>query len=202
MSTLVPDDRHPALDVDEPQRVDYLTVVASMAYADHSVDESELLQVEKLCKHVGVSPESIDTVLAAAKAPDSVAIDAILERLRKSPLRFALIVDAIDIAYADNKLEPTEAAEIRALADKLGVSDSQTALISRYVSTRRENGDHSDSKLTTGLTAAGVPLAALLISSAVGAPLAAGAGIAAALGIGSYMSLRWLHRKATKPADQ
>jgi uncharacterized tellurite resistance protein B-like protein len=196
VTTLVPDKQHPALDVAEPERVDYLTVVASMAYADHHADDSELARVTEMCEHLEISAEGIEKVLAAARDPDRIALDGIIDRLKTSALRFALLVDAIDVAYADEKIDPQETAEIESLADRLGVNHAQVAMIHRYVSTRRglSSDDEVSKDIVTGLVAAGIPLATLAMATIAGVP-AVGVGIGAALGVGSYFSVRWLAKR-------
>lgn len=199
MATLVPDKHHPALEAPEPERIDYLMVVASMAYADHHADDSELARVKEMCVHLEVSEAGTERVLEAARAPDKLAIEAIVDRLKSSAMRFALLVDAIDIAYADEKIDPQETIEIEALADRLGISQAQVAMIHRYVSNRRgvDSDEQVSKEIVTGLVAAGVPLAALAIATVAGVP-AVGVGIGAALGVGSYFSVRWLAKKLSR----
>lgn len=204
MTTLVPDKQHPALAVDEPERVDYLSVVASMAYADHHADDSELARVSELCAHLEISESGTAKVLEAARDPDRAALDEILDRLESSTLRFALIVDAVDVAYADEKIDPQETVEIESLADRLGISHAQVAMIHRYVSTRRgvSSEEEVSGDIVSGLVAAGVPLAALALATVAGVP-AVGVGIGAALGVGSYLSVKWLAKKLERqPSDE
>lgn len=197
MPSLVPDEKHPALEYPEPERVDYLTVAASMAFADAEVEESELERLGSLCDGLEMGPESKESVLAAAREPGAVDVDAILDRLRESELRFALMVDVVDIAFADGKLEAAEGAELDRIAERLDIDGSQLGMIRRFVADRRgvddEPGRDDDS---AGLVGVGVPAAALALAAAVGAPLAAAAGIAASLGIGSYLSVKWLAKRA------
>ncbi len=200
-STLVPADRHPARDIPEAERIDYLTVVASMAFADHDASDDELNQVRRLCRHMELSPDGADKVLAAARDPDGTAVDAILERLRPSDLRFALLVDAIDIAFTDREIVPSEAAEIDALAKRLDIPAAQVALLRKYVQAKLNappDDPEATEKAAAALVGAGIPAAGLAVATVIGAPLVAGAGVAAALGVGSYVSVRWLLRRARR----
>jgi uncharacterized tellurite resistance protein B-like protein len=202
MATLGPARRHPALEIAEPERLDYLIVVASMAYADRVIDDAELLRVGQMCEHLGLSQSSTERVLAAIGAPDRVAVASILDRLRASALRFALLADAIDVAWADDRLDRQESAEIAAVAERLGVTSGQLAMIQRYVGDRRQVATVDGTReLAAGLSATGIPVAALAVASAVDAPLAPGVGIAAALGANRDRSVRWLHARATARAD-
>ncbi len=200
MGTLVPDTRHPALDIDEPERVDYLCVVASMVFADHEVDDREIERVTEMCRHLALGDDSSKRVLETARGKHSDALDDILDRLAGSDLRYALMVDAIDIALADNKLVAEEIAEIDGLAERLGISSSQVALIRRYVAAQRNfSGDTSVNKdVAAGLAGAGIPLATLALAKTLGFPIVAGVGVAAALGVGGYVSVKKLFSRAAK----
>lgn len=196
--THVPDSRHPALDAEQRDRVDYLCVVASMAFADNQVDDAELACVRDLCGQLQLSDADTSRVVDAARAPDRVAIDAILGRLRQSSLRFALMVDAIEVAFADEQLVPAEALEIVALSERLGLTDPQVRLIERYVSDRRTATTvDSVRELAAGLAAAGVPVSALAMAN--GSRGDNPSSVAASLGVGRYGSVKWLYRRATAP---
>jgi uncharacterized tellurite resistance protein B-like protein len=125
---------HPAHDLPEAARIEYLTVVASFVLADHEADALELGQIGEMCRTLGLSDAAKDQVLAAAKAPDASAVDAMLARLKKDiPLRVALLTDAIVIAFADGKVAPTESRDIARLADAIEIETGQVALLGRYV---------------------------------------------------------------------
>jgi uncharacterized tellurite resistance protein B-like protein len=201
MTTLVPDKRHPALDLEESERVDYLSVVASMAFADADADDRELERVRDMCKDLELSSESTEKVIAAATSSHDDSIDEALDRLTCSDLRYALLIDAIDIAYADDEVVESEAAELEALAERLGISHAQLVQLRRYVGARTdhdETDDGANEQVAKGVAAAGVPAAALGIATIVGAPVVAGIGAAAALGVGSYMSVRYLFKRRRK----
>jgi uncharacterized tellurite resistance protein B-like protein len=201
MTTLVPDKRHPALDLPEDERADYLSVVASMTFADKDADQAELDRVADLCATLELGDAATERVLAVARQPDDASIEAILHRLTESDLRYALMVDAIDIAYADDEIVPDEAAELEHLADALHIERAQLAMLRRYVATltEHEGGDPDATKrAAAGLASAGIPAAGLAIATTLGAPILAGAGVAAALGVGSYATVRWLLNRKKK----
>jgi uncharacterized tellurite resistance protein B-like protein len=166
MAIVVSTPRHPGLDLSETERIDYLIVVASMAQADGRISDTELLRLGQLCQHLGLSESGTERVLSAAGAPDRSAIGAILERLRDSALRFAVVVDAVDVAWADGRIDPAEAREVEALADRLGVTRSQVAMIQRYVAGRRNTATVDQTReLAAGLSATGIPIAALSLAA-------------------------------------
>jgi uncharacterized tellurite resistance protein B-like protein len=202
MSSLVPDKRHPALDADMNERIDYLTLVASMAFADHSADDRELERARAMCEALELSEEGTVQVLASAGDAGRVELNEILERLKRSELRYALMIDIIDIAYADEEVVEAEVKEIKSLADKLDISAGDIEMLRRYVEKGRKLTDGknelSDAQIAAGLAGTGVPVAAVALATTLGAPVIASVGMAAALGVGSYMSVRWLWRRGTK----
>jgi len=196
MTTLVPGE-HPALAYPEAERRDYLTVVASMAFADGEVSPEETKRIETMCEDFKLSEGSREQVHESAAKPNAAELGLILSRLRDSELRFALVVDLIDVATADGTVATGEEAELDSLAEELGITHGQLAMFKRYVLERRDSDtDEASPETIAGLASVGVPAAALAVLAPLGAPLAAGIGIAAALGIGSYFSVRWLLRKA------
>ncbi len=167
MAIVVADTRHPGLDVSEAERIDYLTVVASMARADGGIDDTELLRLGQLCQHLGLSQSGTERVLATAGARDRITVDALLDRLRDSDLRFAVLVDAFDIAWADDRIDPAKAQPVEQLAARLGITPSQISMIRRYVAGRRNPATVDQTReLAAGLSATGIPIAALAIAAA------------------------------------
>lgn len=184
---------HPALDVPEEERVDYLIAVACMAAADNRTSPEEIAQLREMCQAFDVSEAGTERVVEAARSPHDVATNEILARLGDSEMRYALLVDAIAVARADGRFDHAESDELMLLADRLSIPRGQAVLVYRYVDTWRRRGKGpSDAKTTAKLVGAGIPMAALVVTAAIGAPLAAGVGLAAALGVSSYVSVKWL----------
>jgi uncharacterized tellurite resistance protein B-like protein len=127
-------DYHPAVTLDEPQRAAYLRSVAALVLADGLVDPKELRSLSTLCKALEVSPETEQSVLAAAQKVDPEGADEWIRSIRNDPaLSFALMIDAVVIVMADGKVASAEAEEIASLGRKLGISVAKAALIGRYV---------------------------------------------------------------------
>ena len=125
---------HPARELPEPERIDYLTVVASVVLADQVAAAEEIAQITELCREVGLSDAGREQVLAAAKHPDPAVVDATLARLKTHiELRVSLLTDAIVIAFADGKVAATESRDISRIADALEIESGQIGLIARYV---------------------------------------------------------------------
>lgn len=204
MTTLVPDKSHPALDVPAGERLAYLAVVAMMVRADHDTDDRELDRVRDMGRTLELDPAAVEELIADAGSDDRRR--AHLATLRDSDLRYALMVDALDIAYADDAIVAGEAEELRHLAAELDINDSQLAMLRRYVETRTGHEDtaateEANEQLAAGLAGAGIPAAALAIATGLGAPIVAGVSVAAALGVGSYTAVRWLLGRRNRDAD-
>lgn len=196
MTTLVPGE-HPALEYPEAERRDYLTVVASMAFADGEVTDDEVARIEGMCDDFALSEGSREQVLESARHPSAAELGLILSRMRTSELRFSLLIDLVDIAIADGVVASGEEAELESLADELDITHGQLAMTRRFVLEKRQSKHAQASPETlAGLASVGIPAAALAVLAPLGAPLAAAGGIAAALGVGSFFSVRWLLRKA------
>jgi uncharacterized tellurite resistance protein B-like protein len=196
MATLVSGKRHPALDFDVAERVDYLLVVAHLAAVDDEVADTELDRLRTLCADLHLGDGDAERVLAAAKTPaEPDEVDRILDRLAGSGLKFALLVDALHLARADDHIDAEEDAAIRALCAKLGINQIQEKWVRHYVERYRAGRSDPDAKKTTAkIVGAGIPMAALAVASAAGAPIAAGLGLAAALGLSGLVSIKWLLR--------
>jgi len=216
------DAKHPAIDLPMEQRVDYLTVVASMAGADGEVVGEELGKLSEYCIALGLGANEIGRVIAAAQAPDAVRIREVTRRLRTSPLRFTLMTDLLFMAYADDKVVDAEERELNALADALNVTSVQVSALRKYVEAVRTAANNpgvgsGDMKklggdVAAGLASAGVPVAAVAVSGTVfglsaagitsglaalgmGLGMATGLGVAVGIGVGSYFGVRWIYRK-------
>jgi uncharacterized tellurite resistance protein B-like protein len=199
MTTLVPDKRHPALDMSEPERADYLTVVASMAYADLDTSAEELERLGNLCDDLELAGEPRERVLASAAAPTQVDVDRIVAALAPE-LRHALLVDTIDLAYADRTIEASEVAAIERIADRIGVPRGQLALIHRYVKGQRMGArPPSGGNLIAMVVALAVPIAAFALASASGTDTAVAAGIAAGAALVSFIAVKLLFRSGRQP---
>lgn len=193
MATLVPGS-HPLLAYPPAERRDYLTIVATMALADGQIDDVEESRLRELCDQFDLTASYADIVGDARAATE---LEPLFARLTGSELRYALLVDLIDLAVGDDgDIGPEEARELDVFADALDITNGQLGMTTRFVLERRTNADaEPDADTIAGLAGVGVPIAALAVMAPLGAPLAAGLGLAAALGVGSFVSARWLVRK-------
>jgi uncharacterized tellurite resistance protein B-like protein len=214
--------KHPATELPLSERVDYLVVVASMAAADGEIAAAEYEKLREFCKALELGAAEIGQVMAAVEEPDTVRIREVTGRLRSSQLRFTLMTDLIFMALADEKFVEAERREIRALADALNLTEPQLAALEKYVQAvlkagKAEGVGAEDFKKLGGdvaasLAATGIPIAAVAVSGTVfglsaagitsglaalglGLGMTSGLGVAVAIGVGSFFSVRWLYRR-------
>ncbi len=211
--------KHPLSNYSEDEKITYLSVVASMAAADHEVADEEISALRKLCKTVNVSSRGLGIIIAAAEKPAKTQIQDYLKKLSSSELRFSLLTDVIFIAIADDKFTPEEEKEMNEIAKALNISADQTNAIRKYAEAIHKAQDSENvgenlkklgGDVAAGLASTGVPIAAVTVAgtygvSAVGITTAlaalglgsmlTGVGTVAALGVGSYLGVRWLYKK-------
>jgi uncharacterized tellurite resistance protein B-like protein len=197
MATLVPRAKHPALDLGEGDRTDYLIVVASTAWADRQVSDEELARLQRMSEALDLPAAAAEGVIEAtrnaAARPDAARIDALLARLATRELRYAMLVDAIDIAYADDTLLDEEAARLEVLAERLEIPPVQRELVRRYVASKRSGsngGNGSAAWLASALVGLGVPLATIAVATAAGVALPVAAAVGVVLGAAGFVVLR------------
>ncbi len=139
--------KHPACELPEPQRIDYVTAVGSILYADGKVSETELEKLRDLCTALELSPAGVEQVvgafreadaglspiMAAVQQPEPARVSRIVAGYRDKDLRFTLLTDAITMAYVDGSVDVGESEEIASWAQALEISTAQAVLIGRYV---------------------------------------------------------------------
>ncbi len=213
--------KHPLLDYPEHEKIDYLSLVASIAAADGKVTDDEITQIREFCSQIGIGELGIGMIIAAIEDPSIIDVPNVLARLATTDLKFTLLTDMLFMACADGKFSPDERQEINKIAAELNISQKQITALNQYVTTvikaQRADGKHADWKqvgaeLAGVLASAGVPLGAVVVSGymcglsvqgisaalialGLGLGLMPGIGVAISLGICSYFGVRWLFKK-------
>ncbi len=213
--------KHPLLDFPEDEKVDYLSIVASIAAADGRVSDDEITQMRQYCETIEIGGIGIGMILNAVEDPSVIDVPVVLERLSHTELKFTLLSDMLFMAYADGVVSPGEREEIEKIAVALGISRDQIAAIDRYIknvlSAQQSESSSSEWKcigrdIAAALAGTGVPVGAVAISGCLCNPGAAmlssglealgmglgltpGIGVAFSLGVCSYFGVRWLYDK-------
>jgi len=216
------DKKHPLLDASEIEKVAYLSVVGAIAAADGEVTSDEIGNLLKLGEQVKISSEGLGKIIAAAKNPNEAPIENYISDLKDSELRFTLVADMYFLGYADDKLTQDEIDEIKQISKKLNVNDQQVDAIAKYVKAMTDQAKgkiegkealkNAGSDVAGSLAAAGVPLGAVAVSGSVfglsaagmtsglaalglGFGMATGIGVVAAIGVASFLGVRWAVKK-------
>lgn len=144
-------DKHPALDLGEKQRRDYLTLLGAMVVADERVDDHETAALKRLGAALGL-PDGATAALAAARGLDADGLRAIAKTFHDDYfVRQQLLTDAIVITFSDGVVDPHETDTIAMLAGHLGLTSEQAALIGRYVQKYiAEEGQSPDTRARLG----------------------------------------------------
>lgn len=183
--------------VDGSERAAFYGALFAMAAIDGSVDKEEMQLIFETMILDGMSEEQKAQVHSYVLAPPD--LDGCLERLARSetPLRYGLIVNLVDVGYADDDYDETERDGVRKAARVLEVSDEQVAAIEEFVLTARRMrlrgvndkvAEDAMKRAAAGLGSVGVPITAVYFSGTVVGLSAAGitSGLAA-LGLGFGM---------------
>lgn len=217
---------HPLLDYPEVERVDYLSIVASLAAADGKITDNEISKIREFCETIEIGDIGISLIIAAVENPSVVDLHTILPRLAQTDLKFTLLADMLFMAHADGICCTDEQKEINKIAAMLQIAPEQIEVVNKYVETVLEAASkkrkHSDadwkrigSDIASLLASAGVPLGAVAIAGTVfgkgitsglaalgmGLGVTTGLGVAVSLGVGSYFGVRWLCNKLFGTGD-
>jgi uncharacterized tellurite resistance protein B-like protein len=211
---------HPLASYPEVERIDYLSIVTSIASADGKVTDDEITKIREFCGAIGIGEIGIGMIIAAVEDPSIVDLQPILTRLSQTDLKFTLLTDMLFMAHADGIVVPGEEEEIRKIASMLNITQEQIEAINKYVEAviSAQHADRSESDwkelgcdIAGILASTGVPLGAVAIAGTVfgnglvsgltalgmGMGLATGAGVAVSIGVCSYFGVRWLLKKIT-----
>ncbi len=127
------EENNPLLNYTEEQRAAYLTVLSSLSLADGEVDDEEAQLVEQMCKDSQLSFKPKMQVLNALYTPDDTDVEASLDTLKETDLKFSLVADILKLVQADGEFTPDEVKEVAMLKSSLLLSDAQYDAVNKYV---------------------------------------------------------------------
>lgn len=183
--------------VPEEDLVAFYGLLYSSAATDGKISKDELKRIFQTIHLDALSEKNKDIVHEFLFHPPS--IEECLEKLSKSEgaMKYAVVVNITEIAYADAHINKDEAIFLTNVCDKLGITEKQKQAILHYVKIsdemiKRGKDDEVAKKImkeaAAGLGAVGVPLAAVYLSGSIIGLSAAGiSGGLAALGLGLGM---------------
>ncbi|WP_168210670.1 TerB family tellurite resistance protein [Persicimonas caeni] len=181
----------------DEERLAFFGALFCMSAIDGEVDREELFVIYELIDSEGLSDESKEKLRNFVIEPPDFkeCLDVLNEG--NETLRYALMINLVEVAKADALVDPTEEEALQQAQLKLGITDAQFEEIVSYVETMqelRERGVDDDratdavKAAVSGMTAVGVPVAAVYFSGSIIGLSAAGitSGLAA-LGLGLGM---------------
>lgn len=211
----------------EHQRVAYAGALYAVAAADGGLDKDELQLIIDLVDLEGLSPAGRRLVLGYVITLP--ALDDTLAPFVAAPetMRYALLLNLVEIAWANDLLDPQQDALLSTAQRALGVSDDQYRAIWRFMRDLRAirlrgRNDAAAAQATkvaaAGLAAVGIPIAAVYVSGSViglsaagitsglaalglGLGMVPGIGVAVLLGTGVFLGVRAL-LDATNQGEQ
>ena len=127
--------QHPAMALSMDDRTDYAIAVATVAYADGAVDPSEVQRIRALARALELGPPQMAAVLTAANKPNEKHLEEVADRWRHTETSYALLTDAILMAFSDGRVTGAESHVISEFAKLLGIDVAQAVLLGRYVET-------------------------------------------------------------------
>lgn len=206
--------------VSENERLAFYGALFAIATADGSFDKEEMSIVFDIINLEGMSEAAKRQVQSYVLEPPSLldclkALSSADERLR-----FGLMLNLIDTAWSNDELDSNEEKAIKLAQQELAITDEQIKAIEIFIQKMREirKGNLDDNQAAdaaktaaAGLSAVGIPLAAVYFSGSVIGLSAAGItsglaalgaligitgmvpgiGVAVLLGAGIFTGVNW-----------
>ena len=215
-----------AHEIPSHERLPYIKGLIYMALADGSIGPGELRRLKEALDQCALSPEDPPEAKAAMTA--TADLEEVCEKLRGSPTRFALYLDALSLALDDGGVEPGEEKVLAELRQRLGLQDYEAEGLKQVAESLHElkGQDHpSDAAVERSkealarLAAVGVPVGAAVLSGSVqglsgaalasglaalgfGLGMAGGVGVCLLLGFASYKGVKWLVDRSQRRARE
>jgi uncharacterized tellurite resistance protein B-like protein len=187
--------------VSESDRLAFYGALFAIAFADNSIDKEELELIFGLMDLQGMTESAKRKVQSYIIEPPSLS--ACLRSLRSADeeLRYGLMINLVDTAWANDELDSNEEKAITLAQQELKITNEQLKAIKIFIQKVREirerglDDNYAADAIKTaaaGLSAVGVPVAAVWFSGSVIGLSAAGitsglAGLGALIGIGGMI---------------
>lgn len=115
------------------EKTAYITAIASIATADNSANDDELIYLENISDAAGLNDAEKQKVFTGAEETSGESIRNSLEVLKTSELKYSLIAELIAFAQADREIGEEEKEQIRTIAHSLNINDEQVDALSEFV---------------------------------------------------------------------
>lgn len=202
----------------EHQRVAYAGALYAIAGADGGLDKDELQLIIDLVDLEGLSPAGHRLALGYVVTPPNLTDALAPFAAAPETIRYALLLNLVEVAWANDLLDPRQDALLTIAQQTMNVGDQQYRAIWRFTRELRAirlrgRNDAAAAAATkvaaAGLAAVGVPIAAVYVSGSIiglsaagitsglaalglGLGMVPGIGIAVLMGIGAFLGVRAL----------
>ncbi|RRR74020.1 MAG: TerB family tellurite resistance protein [Candidatus Viridilinea halotolerans] len=202
----------------ERLRVAFAGALFAMADADGSLDKEELQLIFQLTDLEGLNQRAKQTVLSYIMQPPAFAATLVPFASESLTLRCALLLNLLEVAIANDLVSPSQEQLLADACVALAINPEQYAAIGRFQSELRQmrlrgvdDGVAAETakNAVAGLSAVGIPIAAVYASGSViglsaagitsglaavglGLGMVPGIGVAVLLGTGIFMGVRYM----------
>jgi len=202
----------------ERERLAYAGAMFAIAATDGEMAKEELALIFETLDQDGLSTRARTELGSYVGTPPALKACLVVLAQGAPELRYGIMVALMDVALADDTLDPAEKAALQDAAGSLHITESQLDAIHAFcleAKRIRERGLDDDTaadalkKAASGLTGVGIPIAAIYFSGSVlglsaagitsglaalglGLGMVPGIGVVVVLGIAAYCTVSWL----------
>lgn len=187
--------------VDEETRLAFYGALFAVALADNSIDKEEVELIFSMMELDGMTETAKRKVQSYIIEPPSLWECLSSLGTADEQLRYGLMINLVDTAWANDELDVDEEKAIDMAKSELKISDEQLEAIEKFIHKMREirvrgiDDNYAADAIkvaASGLSAVGIPIAAVWFSGSVIGLSAAGitsglAGLGALIGIGGMV---------------
>lgn len=187
--------------VSERDRLAFYGALFAIAFADNSIDKEEVELIFGMMDLEGMTEPAKRQVQSYIIEPPSLWTCLRSLEAADEQLRYGLMINLVDVAWANDELDSNEKKALVLAQRELKISNEQLDAIKKFIQKVREirvrglDDDYAADAIKTaaaGLSAVGVPVAAVWFSGSVIGLSAAGitsglAGLGALIGIGGMI---------------
>jgi uncharacterized tellurite resistance protein B-like protein len=118
---------------DENFRTSYLVLLTSVATANHKNTQEEVAFMQQMCQAAQLPQAGVQQVIKAMQSPSTALFAEHAQALKGDDLRFSLVADIINLAYADGNVDADELQQIKNVNGAMNITDEQFETLNAYV---------------------------------------------------------------------
>lgn len=129
---------------DENFRTSYLVILTSVATANRQNSQEEVAFMKQMCQAAQLSQASVQQVIKAMQNPSAADFSRHTQVLKNDDLRFSLVADIINLAYADGDIDADELQQIKNINRALNITDEQFDALSSYIKKANNSAEQQE----------------------------------------------------------